>query len=118
MANSTLVPELLRDVTDHLRLALLDAGQPEPTAEMIAHDFSEHLRQHWGGQAVYFPKAPRLVSHRLHEAVWAEFTGANQSALAKRHGIGVRYVDRIIATMRERERTKTSDLFADPQDPA
>lgn len=100
--------DLARIVTRHLVACDLDAAR----AEAIAESTAEEVREHFGGQIVYIAKGTSLKTHQRWERMWADFTGHNHADLARKYGMGVHGVYRVLAIMRaEHRRRAQPDLF-------
>lgn len=110
-------PELLTDLRDQLKAMLAGEGLGQEECDRIARKAAEHLRQHWGGQNVYFPQG---VSHEVREraiALFEAFNGTNLADLAKREGISTMTAYRWVRYAREEHVRKTQgQLFCDATD--
>lgn len=111
-------PELLTDLRDQLKAMLASEGLEPDRADRVARAAAEHLRQHWGGQNVYFPLG---ISHETREkaiALWKEFDGSNLAALAQRNQISTMTAYRWVRYAREEHVRRTQGtLFGDEPAP-
>ena len=105
--------ELLIDVAAHAADVARDHNIPGHIAEQIGCAIADRLADNWGGQLITFPKdcAYRLSQRDI--ALYADFTGNNHSALAKKYGIGTRAIYKLIARFRARSHyLNQPDLFS------
>lgn len=92
-------PEILADLATliHGRLVL---ALPPATAADLARELADDVRMKWGGGLIYIPKGDRYERHQRDAAIWREFNSRNHSELARRYGLGVAHVYKIIARER------------------
>lgn len=91
----------------HARLAPhLDAA----TADALALDLVEAIRQRYSGEMVYIPKGDAFALHQRNARIWRAFNGRNYGALAREYGLAVGTVYEIIAAERAK---RQAPLFFD-----
>ncbi|MCW5666511.1 MAG: DNA-binding protein [Piscinibacter sp.] len=100
-------PELLADMARVAEKVLRDKGIDEARARSAAVDLAEHLRDYWGGQVLYVPKGGRLETRKRWAEVWDEFRGDNHAELARKHGLGLQQVYKIIEVMKREQFSRT-----------
>ena len=85
-------------------------------AEAVGLSAAEHVREHFGGQVVYVPKDAAFKTKQRWQVMWNEFTGHNHADLARKFGMGVHGVYRVLAIMRaEHRRRAQADMFEQAQ---
>lgn len=109
-------PEGARLVQEAVQASLVEVlGLPDAAADQVAYDVLRRVLSTCGGEYFYVPKDIRLAAHSRDIEVWGEFTGQNQRALARKYGLTVQYIYRIIARMREKDRKdRQPELFEAP----
>jgi len=99
------LPEGAQIVCDAVEASLKEVlGIAPELADQAAYDVLRRVLEMCGGEYFYVPKDIRLAAHRREIDVWREFTGQNQRELARKYGVTVQYVYRIIARAREKDR--------------
>lgn len=95
------VPELLTDLADHVAITLTErTAIGQDAAEEIGYEIAGRMAQHWGGQNIYFPMGQSLrLSHR-DEQICGEFNGSNHSELARKYGVSLQWIYKIVKTAR------------------
>ncbi|MCB1950154.1 Mor transcription activator family protein [Nitrosomonas sp.] len=96
------MPELLtvivRDTADTLKECIsIDAD----TAEHVGHEVALRVAQRLAKQLVYIPSAENFLKHGRDEEIWRDFSGGNHNELARKYGISVQWVYRIIKKMHQ-----------------
>ena len=94
--------DLAQVVTD----ALVEFGLEPERARQGGVLAAEKLRDVYGGDAVYIPRGLALMLSRRDLEIYAEFTGSNHFALAKKHSLTERQVYNIIERVRREDFTK------------
>lgn len=98
------LPEGAQLVHEAVRASLHEMlGLAPDAADQAAYDVLRRVLETCGGEYFYVPKGIRLAAHSRDIEVRKEFTGHNQRELARRYGLTVQYIYRIIARMREKE---------------
>ncbi len=106
-------PELLVDLAEQCSQALREkAGLDQAQADQVAREVADRMAAHWGGQNIYFPMG---LSYRLSQRdrqIYDEFTGANHSDLARKWGVSLQWVYKIVKTVGAEEiARRQGDLF-------
>lgn len=110
-------PELLRDMAGIVERQLLQGGVEAQLAAAIAMNVVEEVREHFGGQMLYMPKGELWQRRRVWQAMWADFNGRNHDELAKKFGMNVVGVYRVLAIMRAEHRKRVQgDMFSTTQE--
>lgn len=95
---------LLDELAAHIGAVLAQMEVlPQAQAEWAGQEASLELAKAWGGQLVYVPMTLAHDRQLRDHQVWAEFNGCNYGELAKKFGISVPWVYRIVRRMREVE---------------
>ena len=108
-------PELLIDLTQHIAHALgeliaLDSEQAEHGAKEVA----DRMAAHWGGQNIYFPMGLSYKLSQRDRQIYDDFTGANHSELARKYGVSLQWIYKIVKTVRQEEMARRQGaLFAE-----
>ena len=84
--------DLLRDVTMDML-----SGVGREIAETIGMEAALKLFGKFSGEAVYIPKIDTIEARAVARQVQKEFNGENTKELARRFGVGVRLVQRIVS---------------------
>lgn len=88
----------LRDLVAHtLRRTV---GMDDELAAHVGHEVMYAFAQHWGGDAVYIPKADTLQRYDRDLRIWADFNGRNHAELARKYRISKVWVYAIVRRMR------------------
>ena len=74
----------------------INAELAESTSVEITMLFA-HL---WGGQVIYVPKGVLIQASKMHQKIFDDWTGRNHHEVAKKYGVSVQYVYRIVKRMR------------------
>jgi len=113
-------PELNQDddiLTDLQQIAVKAAcehGLSADDAEAIACRISQDVRASWGGQQIYIKKVDLAELSARNLEIFREFNGSNHQQLAKKHGLAVPVIYRIIKIVQRQERDKRQHrLFKD-----
>lgn len=101
--------ELLIDVEHHAASILIKRGMPKEAADEIGEEIADHLATNWGGQMITFPKDIYYRVAKKHAAVVAEFTGTNHDELARKYGLSVRAIYKIIKDARDAKKATTGE---------
>lgn len=90
-------PELLADLADHAAAAARQSlGAADAAAAAFGQQLARSMASHWGGQLIYFPMGRTQQLDERDERIWREFRGNNHAELARRHGVGVQRIYKII----------------------
>lgn len=105
-------PALIRELAEVLTTQLRSGGVEPTSAEAIAEACAEYVREHFGGQPLYWAKGETMRQRLKREAMWAEFNGRNHAELARKHGICLQQVYKRLAISRAEHRARQQpDLF-------
>lgn len=61
------------------------------------------LAAHWGGQNIYFPMGLSYKLSQRDRQIYDDFTGANHSELARKYGVSLQWIYKIVKTVRQEE---------------
>lgn len=101
--------DLLTDVADHAAAILIEFGLSKEAAALAGESIADNLANNWGGQVMSFPRDCRFKQAKIRATVAAEFNGFNHADLARKYGLTVRYVYRIIQAERSAQKSTTGD---------
>lgn len=106
-------PELLIDLAHHVTVILVELlGIEQDRAEQVGREVADRMAAHWGGQNIYFPMGLSLKLSRRDRQIWEEFNGHNHSELARKHGVSLQWIYKIIKAVRQEEINKRqADMF-------
>lgn len=90
-------PSQLAALVDVLVALYQRRGRDADAAEDEAREVVLALALYFGGRPFYLPKGELLEKALLHARIWHEFNGRNIFALADRHDMTPRQVQKIIA---------------------
>ncbi len=71
-------------------------GDQRDIAEIIGIENYRLFIKHFGGGSMYIPLATTIMKNKRNREIIQEFDGGNYSALAKKHGVSVKTVQRVI----------------------
>ncbi|MDR1710009.1 MAG: DNA-binding protein [Candidatus Accumulibacter sp.] len=95
-------PELLTDLAAQCARVLKEIGLVEgEIADQAGYEVARAMAEHWGGQNIYFPKALSFKCSRMYLKIYSDFTGNNHMELARRYGMSMQWIYRIVKTMRQ-----------------
>lgn len=108
-------PELLVDLALQCAEALKECLSLAPeAAEQVGREIADRMASHWGGQNIYFPMG---LSYRLSQRdrqIYDEFNGHNHSELARKYGVSLQWIYKIIKTVRREDMARRqSDMFGE-----
>ena len=87
-------PALIRELAEILMQQLRQADIDPAAAAAASEAAAEYVREHFGGQPLYWAKGETMRQRRVRERMWAEFNGRNHSDLARKYGICLQQVYR------------------------
>ena len=97
-------PELLVDMAQHVSSALTELlGIASDKAEHVGQEIANRMAAHWGGQNIYFPMGLSYKLSQRDRLIYDEFNGSNHSELARKHGVSLQWIYKIIKTVRQEE---------------
>lgn len=95
--------ELLSDVADLTATIVADHGLSEDRAEQIGCAVANRIAEHWGGQLINIPKDYLFKLSQRDLQIYEDFNGTNHPDLARKYGVGVRAIYKIIKRVSKRE---------------
>ncbi|WP_137937797.1 Mor transcription activator family protein [Chitinivorax sp. B] len=97
-------PELLVDLAQHVAASLVELAKLDQAhSEQVGWEIAERMASHWGGQNVYFPMGLTQRISERDQLIYQEFTGTNHAELARKYGVSLQWIYKIVKTVRERE---------------
>lgn len=106
--------ELLDDVVEQAKTILTDHGVATEVSEQAAVAIADHLADHWGGQLINFPKNFLYKLSQRDTIIYDEFNGRNIAELARKYGMSVRGIYKVINRAQKRAvKEKQPDLFGE-----
>ncbi|ARU23629.1 Mor transcription activator family protein [Ralstonia syzygii] len=97
-------PELLVDLAQHAASALVElASLDKDKADQLGREIADRMAAHWGGQNIYFPMGLSLKLSQRDQQIYGEFNGTNHSDLARKHGVSLQWVYKIVKAMRQED---------------
>lgn len=109
----TKAPDLLADLAMHTVVSAKEFGICEELAENLGMIVAMKISQSWGGLNVYMPKALELFACEREKQIYNEFNGTNHAALAKKYGLSVQWIYKIVKRVQKEETAKRQlDMFA------
>lgn len=106
-------PELLVDLAEQCSLALKEsAGLDKDKADQVGREIAERMASHWGGQNIYFPMGLSYKLSQRDRQIFDDFTGANHSELARKYGVSLQWIYKVVKTVRQEEMARRQgDMF-------
>ncbi len=98
--------EVHLQIADTVAQTLRSRGLSEPEANSLAYHIMRDLVRVFGGMQTYIPMATCIDVYEKREAIAREFNGRNTRELAKKYGVSVVHVYRILKQQRSRQRGK------------
>nr|WP_259370451.1 Mor transcription activator family protein [Rodentibacter pneumotropicus] len=109
----TKAPDLLADLARHTVTTAKDFGLCDELAENLGMIVAMKISQSWGGLNVYMPKALELFACEREKQIFNEFTGNNHAYLAKKYGLSLQWIYKIVKRVQKEEIAKRQfDMFA------
>ena len=97
-------PELLVDLAEQCSVALREsAGLDKDKAEQVGREIADRMAAHCGGQNIYFPMGLSYKLSQRDRQIYDDFTGANHSELARKYGVSLQWIYKIVKTVRQEE---------------
>ena len=108
-------PELLVDLAEQCSLALKESvGLDKDKADQVGREIAERMASHWGGQNIYFPMGLSYKLSQRDRQIFDDFTGANHSELARKYGVSLQWIYKVVKTVRQEEiARRQGDMFAE-----
>lgn len=106
-------PELLVDLAQHVAFTLAELiGLDEEKAEQAGREIANRMAAHWGGQNIYFPMGLTYKLSQRDQQIYDEFNGTNHSDLARKYGVSLQWIYKIVKTVRQEEiARRQGDMF-------
>ncbi len=89
-------PKSLRELARFVHEDLIELGMPEDLSTFFAFRAAETVRRHFGGQALYVPKANRYYIAMRNSEILKRFDGKNYSQLSRETGLTERHLYDIV----------------------
>ena len=107
-------PELLVDLAQHVAFTLAElVGLDEEKAEQAGREIANRMAAHWGGQNIYFPMGLTYKLSQRDQQIFDEFNGTNHSDLARKYGVSLQWIYKIVKTVRQEETARRQgDMFS------
>ena len=106
-------PELLVELAQHTSETVREIIDIEPAvADQIGQAVANRMMQVWGGQNVYFPMGLSYRLSRRDREIYDEFNGTNHSDLARKYGVSLQWIYKIVKAVRQEETARRQgDMF-------
>ena len=111
----TKAPDLLADLAKYTVIAVRECypAMDAETAENIGMIVALKTGYNWGGLNVYVPKSMSLFACEREKQIFNEFTGNNHAYLAKKYGLSLQWIYKIVKRVQKEEIAKRQfDMFA------
>ncbi|TNG91338.1 transcriptional regulator [Pasteurellaceae bacterium USgator11] len=103
----TKAPDLLADLAKYTVSAVRElADIDNDTAENIGMIVAMKTGHNWGGLNVYVPKSMTLFACEREKQIYNEFTGNNHPQLAKKYGLSIQWIYKIVKRVQKEEINK------------
>lgn len=100
----TKAPELLADMSQQISSVLIEMLElDKDRADNIGQSITDIMAAHWGGQNVYFPMGLAYKLSQRDRQIYEQFNGSNHSELARKYGVSLQWIYRIIKAVRKHE---------------
>lgn len=97
-------PELLHDLAQHVSAALQELIEADKErADHVGQEIANRMAGHWGGQLIYFPIGTAIKLSVRDLAIWNDFNGKNHSDLARKYGVSLQWIYKILKAMRQED---------------
>jgi len=107
-------PELLIDLAQHVSVTLIELlTLDQDKAEQLGREIADRMAAHWGGQNIYFPMGLCLKLSQRDQQIFDEFNGTNHSDLARKYGVSLQWIYKIVKTVRQEELAKRQGRLFD-----
>lgn len=108
-------PALIRELAGVVERQLCSVGIDPPHATAVAEAAAEYVREHFGGQPLYWAKGESMRQRRKRERMWQLFNGRNHLELSREFGLCLQQTYRTLAIARKEHANRTQpDMFAQP----
>lgn len=107
-------PELLVDLAEQCALALKErAGLDKDKADQVGREIAERMASHWGGQNIYFPMGLSYKLSQRDRQIFNDFSGTNYSDLARKYGVSLQWIYKVVKTVRAEEVARRQSALFD-----
>lgn len=108
-------PEILLDLAEQVRAELVkNHNMDEQQARKIGVDVALKIANNWAGELIYIPQSVALMSSERNLAIWREFDGKNHRELARKYGVSMQWVYKVIKRVQRQEVEKRQlDIFCE-----
>ncbi|MBB5017406.1 Mor family transcriptional regulator [Chitinivorax tropicus] len=97
-------PELLTDLAQHVAASLVELAKlDKDRSEQVGRVIADRMANHWGGQNIYFPMGLTQRTSDRDDQIYREFTGSNHAELARKYGVSLQWIYKIVKNKREQE---------------
>jgi len=103
--------ELLENIHAHARKILEEHGIESDIADQAGAAISNHLAEDWGGQVITIPKDYHYKLASRDALIYEDFDGRNHSQLARKYGMTVRGIYKVISRVRAKGDPNQPGLF-------
>lgn len=101
-ANTEQTGRFFEDVKAHGQAQIIEAlGCDEDLAAQVAHGIADRLAKAWGGSMLYVAKQHKLGICDRDWQIYQAFNGRNHHELAKRFGLSLPYIYKILANFKK-----------------
>ena len=108
-------PELLSDLATHAAETMVELLEIDPElAQQAGMELANRMTVVWGGQNIYFPMGMSYKLSQRDRQIFEDFTGANHSDLARKYGVSLQWIYKVVKTVRQEEiARRQGDMFAE-----
>lgn len=108
-------PELLIELAQNIAHVLVELIElDKERADHVGQEIANRMAANWGGQLIYFPIGTAIKLSARDQEIWNEFTGNNHSQLARKYGVSLQWIYKIVKAMRQADLARRQGgLFAD-----
>jgi Mor family transcriptional regulator len=110
---------VLQDLADSIIEFMIESGEDPLGAATIGMRIAEHVREHWGGQKIYIPKACSYYCFLRDQEIFDKWNGSNTKELCNEYAITNTRLYQIIVKVRQerKERKAPSQTLIDQAEP-
>ena len=100
--------EFLDDLSTYVERALVGLGIGEGMAATAGELVVDDLVIYWGGQNICFPRDHHRKLSERNRRIMSEFTGKNQSDLARKYDLTVSAIYRVIQKHKKQQQQRSA----------
>lgn len=106
-------PELLVDLAHTISVALSELIElDKERGDHVGQEVANRMAGNWGGQLIYFPIGTSIKLCARDLAIWNDFNGNNHSDLARKYGVSLQWIYKIVKAMRAADlASRQGDMF-------